>query len=182
MQSIRLAKERTLKRSGRKRNDTTAYILLAAHQVQAYHKRYNGRCFDIAASQRNCGGADIGTRSLLVMAVSVGTAVLCEYICRRAMKRENSISDLSAAVTGLLLALTLPAQIPLYVVILGAAFSVVVAKQFFRRYRLQYCKPRSCRARIYAYKLCGAVCLLSADGAGCGDGSDAACAGIYRRA
>lgn len=72
-----------------------------------------------------------GTRSLLVMAVSVGTAVLCEYICRRAMKRENSISDLSAAVTGLLLALTLPAQIPLYVVILGAAFSVVVAKQFF---------------------------------------------------
>ncbi len=72
-----------------------------------------------------------GAQSLLVLAVSVVTALMSEYLCCRVMKRKNSVGDMSAAVTGVLLALTLPANIPLYVAALGAVFSVVIVKQLF---------------------------------------------------
>lgn len=72
-----------------------------------------------------------GYRSLLVIALSVLTAVACEYLCLKVMKRPNTLSDLSAAVTGLLYALVLPVGAPVYVVILGSAFAIIVAKQCF---------------------------------------------------
>lgn len=72
-----------------------------------------------------------GTGSLLLMVVSVATALLSEYLCCKVMKRKNSIDDLSAAVTGLLYALVLPVGAPVYVVVLGAVFAVVIAKQLF---------------------------------------------------
>ena len=72
-----------------------------------------------------------GPQSLLIIAVSVITCVLCEYISGRVMKRSTSIFDLTAVVTGILLALTLPVRIPIYVVVLGAAFSIVITKQLF---------------------------------------------------
>lgn len=72
-----------------------------------------------------------GWRSLLVVAVCVGSCVLSEYICRRVMKRENTIGDLSAVVTGLLLAYNLPAGIPLWMAVVGSAAAIVVVKQMF---------------------------------------------------
>ena len=54
-----------------------------------------------------------GPRALLVCAVSIAAAVIAEYICRKVMKRENTIGDFSAVVTGLLLAFNLPSGIPL---------------------------------------------------------------------
>ncbi len=72
-----------------------------------------------------------GFRSLLVTAVSAGACVLLEYICRRVMKRNNTIGDLSAVVTGVLLAFNLPSTIPLWMVIIGDAVAIVVVKQFF---------------------------------------------------
>ena len=54
-----------------------------------------------------------GYRTLLVIITSVIAAVLSEFIWNKALKKENSVWDLSAAVTGLLLALTLPPAIPL---------------------------------------------------------------------
>lgn len=78
-----------------------------------------------------CSIVIFGYRSLLVMAVSVLTAVLCEYLCLKVMKRRNAAGDLSAVVTGLLYALVLPVGAPLYVVVLGSAFAIVIAKQCF---------------------------------------------------
>lgn len=72
-----------------------------------------------------------GLRSLLVTAVSIGTAVLFEYISRRVMKRYNSISDFSAIVTGLLLALNLPPTIPLWIPVVGSFIAIVIVKQMF---------------------------------------------------
>lgn len=72
-----------------------------------------------------------GTRALVLTAVTVGTAVLAEYLSRKAMKRENTISDLSAVVTGLLIALNLPATCPLWVAAIGSIIAVVVVKQMF---------------------------------------------------
>ena len=51
-----------------------------------------------------------GARALLIEVVSVATCVVCEYLCRKIMKREQTIGDLSAVVTGLLLAFNLPSD------------------------------------------------------------------------
>lgn len=72
-----------------------------------------------------------GPRSLLIASVSIATCVIFEYICRKIMKRENTIADLSAAVTGLLFALNLPVNAPVWLVILGGIIAIVVVKQMF---------------------------------------------------
>ncbi len=72
-----------------------------------------------------------GYRAALIILVSVGCSVLCEFICQKVMKRAVTVSDCSAAVTGLLLALSLPANSPLWQVAIGAVFAIVVVKQLF---------------------------------------------------
>lgn len=72
-----------------------------------------------------------GLRSIIVVSVTVGFSVLTEYICRKMMKRYNSIYDLSAIVTGLLLAFSLPPTIPLWIAALGAVVAIGVVKQMF---------------------------------------------------
>lgn len=72
-----------------------------------------------------------GLRVLLVCAVTVSVSVLSEYIARKVMKRHNTIGDLSAVVTGLILAFNLPVSIPLWMAAIGSVIAIVVAKQFF---------------------------------------------------
>ncbi len=72
-----------------------------------------------------------GISALLMTVVCVATAVLAEYLSRKVMKRNNTISDLSAVVTGLLLALNLPSTLPLWMGAFGSIVAIVVVKQFF---------------------------------------------------
>ncbi|MDR0399666.1 MAG: RnfABCDGE type electron transport complex subunit D [Treponema sp.] len=72
-----------------------------------------------------------GLPALFTVLVSVASAVLGETLFRLAVRQEPRARDLSAAVTGLLLALTLPPSTPLWMTALGAVFAVVVAKEFF---------------------------------------------------
>ena len=72
-----------------------------------------------------------GPRTLLVTFISVIFCVLFEYLSRKAMKRNNTIGDLSAVVTGMLLAFNLPSTMPLWMVIIGDAVAIIVVKQFF---------------------------------------------------
>ena len=72
-----------------------------------------------------------GPRTLLVTFISVLFCVLFEYLSRKAMKRNNTIGDLSAVVTGMLLAFNLPSTMPLWMVIIGDAVAIIVVKQFF---------------------------------------------------
>ncbi len=72
-----------------------------------------------------------GFRSLLLIAVCMLSCVLLEYICRLVMRRKNTVADLSAALTGLLLALTLPPDIPLHFTLVGSVTAIVVVKQMF---------------------------------------------------
>jgi electron transport complex protein RnfD len=72
-----------------------------------------------------------GPRALLVAAVSILTAVGWEWASRRLMKRPDAIGDLSAVVTGLLLALNLPPSIPLWIAAVGTFLAIVVIKQLF---------------------------------------------------
>jgi electron transport complex protein RnfD len=73
----------------------------------------------------------LGARSLLVIAVSVITCAASEAIWQKRTGQAVTVSDLSAIVTGLLLAYNLPPSIPLWMVAVGGAFSIVIAKQFF---------------------------------------------------
>ncbi len=72
-----------------------------------------------------------GMPAVWTIAVCVSTCVLTEALCRMAMKRESTIGDLSAVVTGLLLALNLPAGIPLWMAVLGSVFAIAISKQVF---------------------------------------------------
>ena len=73
-----------------------------------------------------------GWAELLVLAVSIASCVLVEWaVSKWLLKRPSSVSDLSAAVTGLLLAMNLPVTTPWWVVFIGALFSIGVVKMTF---------------------------------------------------
>lgn len=72
-----------------------------------------------------------GPRVLAITATTVITAVLSEFAARKVMKRHNTIGDLSAVVTGLILAFNLPVSIPLWMAAIGSFFAIVVVKQMF---------------------------------------------------
>jgi len=72
-----------------------------------------------------------GLHALALILVTVGSAVLSEYVFRKLIKAKTTVGDFSAVVTGLLLALVLPPATPLWMAALGAAFAIVVAKEFF---------------------------------------------------
>ena len=72
-----------------------------------------------------------GWYSGLIILLSIASAVLTEYVFDRITKRGNTVTDGSAILTGLLLALTLPANVPVYIPVLGAVFAILVVKCLF---------------------------------------------------
>lgn len=72
-----------------------------------------------------------GMRALLLILVSICTCVLSEYLSNKAMKREQTIGDLSAVVTGLLLAYNVPVTLEVWKLVIGAFFAIVVCKELF---------------------------------------------------
>ena len=72
-----------------------------------------------------------GFAAFLVIALSMCSAVVTEYLFDLVTHRKNTIVDCSAMVTGLLLALTLPAQVPVYIPVLGSVFAILVVKCLF---------------------------------------------------
>lgn len=72
-----------------------------------------------------------GLRALAVILTAVVSCVLAEWLSRKAMKKENTISDLSAVVTGLLLAYNLPSNIPIWIVVFGSVVAIVFIKEMF---------------------------------------------------
>ncbi len=72
-----------------------------------------------------------GFRVLALIAVSVVSCVFFEWGYRKLMKKPDSIGDLSACVTGILIAMVIPSSAPLWMPVVGAAFSIVVVKQLY---------------------------------------------------
>lgn len=89
-----------------------------------------------------------GWRAAMLIILCTATCVLTEYICRRVMKRPQTIGDFSAAVTGVLLAFNLPPTLnPIYAV-LGSIFAIVVVKQMFGGIGMNFVNP-ALAARIF---------------------------------
>ena len=72
-----------------------------------------------------------GWRALTSTLVSVAACVVWEWLYRKVMKKSCSIGDLSAVVTGILLAFVCPVQTPYWMLIIGAFFSIVLVKQLY---------------------------------------------------
>ena len=72
-----------------------------------------------------------GLKALWIELISVACAVLAEYVWQKLMKKPLRVNDLSAAVTGLLLGLNMPANVPLWVPAIGSVFAIIIVKQLF---------------------------------------------------
>lgn len=72
-----------------------------------------------------------GLRVIPLTAVCIGSCIFFEYVCRAMMKRSNTIGDLSAVVTGLILAMNLPSTLPYWMAVIGSFVAIVIVKQLF---------------------------------------------------
>lgn len=74
---------------------------------------------------------NFGMRALLLVCISVATCVATEAIYETLMHKKMTINDFSAVVTGLLLALNLPASVPWWIPVIGGVFAILIVKQLF---------------------------------------------------
>lgn len=72
-----------------------------------------------------------GFKVLALIAISVASCVFFEWGYRKLMKKPSSVGDLSACVTGILIAMVIPSKAPLWMPVVAAAFGIVVVKQLY---------------------------------------------------
>ena len=72
-----------------------------------------------------------GIRALTMTAVSVVACIFWEWLYRKILKKDQTVGDLSAVVTGMLLAFVCPVTLPYWMLILGDAFAILLAKQLY---------------------------------------------------
>lgn len=82
-----------------------------------------------------------GLRALLLTIVCVATCVASEYIFQKGVGRDVTVSDLSAALTGMLLAFNLPVNLPFWMAIFGSIVAIVVVKQLFGGIGMNFANP-----------------------------------------
>lgn len=82
-----------------------------------------------------------GPRALILTLVTVVACVGFEYLWEKMMKKPITIGDLSAVVTGILLAFNFPASLPLPMAVLGAAVAIIVVKQLFGGIGFNFANP-----------------------------------------
>ena len=93
-----------------------------------------------------------GWRALILTLVSVFSCVGFEAGYRKAMKKPQSISDLSAVVTGMMLALCLPVATPLWIPIVGGFFAIVIVKQLYGGIGKNFLNPAlAARAFLFSW-------------------------------
>lgn len=72
-----------------------------------------------------------GVKAAMLIIIAIAAAVIAEALYQKATKQKVTIGDLSAVVTGLLLAMNIPSSAPWWMPIVGSVFAIVVAKQLF---------------------------------------------------
>ncbi len=82
-----------------------------------------------------------GLRALAVLVTCVAAAVLSEYLWNKLLKKPQTIGDLSAVVTGLLLGMNLPSKLPLWMAAIGSVVAIIVVKQMFGGLGCNFANP-----------------------------------------
>lgn len=104
-----------------------------------------------------------GFRVVALTAVTIAATVGSEYLYRRLTHQHQTIGDLSAAVTGVLLAMTLPVETPYLVAIVGGVFAIVVVKQLFGGLGKNFMNP-AMAGRVFLFSFTGLVTKYVAPG------------------
>ncbi|MBE6040679.1 MAG: RnfABCDGE type electron transport complex subunit D [Clostridiales bacterium] len=91
-----------------------------------------------------------GIRALLLSVVCVASSVLFEYCYNAITHKKQTVGDLSAALTGLLIAFNVPASFPFWQAILGCLFAIIVVKQLFGGIGRNFANP-AITARIFLF-------------------------------
>ena len=82
-----------------------------------------------------------GMRSLLLVAISAANCVLLEWLWNKLLKKEQSIADLSAVVTGMLIAFNVPASMPIWQLLVGDFIAIVIVKMLFGGIGCNFANP-----------------------------------------
>ena len=77
------------------------------------------------------GVLNFGMHALLILVLSTGSAVAAELVYELVMKKKITVTDGSAAVTGLLIGMNMPPMIAWWIPVIGSVFAIVVVKQLF---------------------------------------------------
>lgn len=86
----------------------------------------------IALLPTACFGVyNFGIRALILILITIATCVASEWIFEKIIHKKSTINDCSAVLTGLLLALNLPATLPWWEAVLGGVFAIVIVKMMF---------------------------------------------------
>ena len=106
------------------------------------------------------GTVIFGLRALLVMLVCVASCVLMEALFNIIMKKDQTVGDLSAALTGLLLSFNLPAQIPIWQCVVGSIFAIIIVKCLFGGIGCNLVNP-AIAARVFMIVAFGSMAVQS---------------------
>ena len=98
-----------------------------------------------------------GVRALVLIIVCTASSVLFEYLSRIIMKREQTTGDLSAAVTGLILALNLPVTLPFWMAVCGSFIAIVIVKQLFGGIGQNFANPAVTARIVLMVSFAGAM-------------------------
>lgn len=93
-----------------------------------------------------------GWRAVILTGISVAASVFFEWLYRKLLKKSSSIGDLSAVVTGLLLAYCLPPSAPYWIPVVGAFFAIVIVKQLYGGIGKNFLNPAlAARAFLFSF-------------------------------
>lgn len=107
---------------------------------------------------------NFGISALIIVAAAIISAVVSEYIFNIITHRKQTISDLSAVVTGLLLALNVPSSLPVWMVVLGSAFAIIMVKMLFGGLGQNFMNPALGARCFLLISFAGAMTNFTYDG------------------
>lgn len=111
------------------------------------------------------GVYQFGIKAFLIILVTVAACMLSEYVYQSLMGLPVSISDGSALVTGLILALNMPPEIPLWIPFLGGVFAIIVVKQLFGGLGQNFMNPALAARCFLLISFTGRMSTFVLDGA-----------------
>ena len=97
------------------------------------------------------GICNFGAHALILILVTIASCVASEWIYEKIVHKKSTIKDLSAVVTGLLLALNLPPTLPWWQAVLGGVFAIVIVKMLFGGLGQNFMNP-ALGARCFLYR------------------------------
>lgn len=110
------------------------------------------------------GVFQFGAHALLVLAVTIFACVVSEYLFEKFLDKPVTIYDFSAVVTGMILALNMPANIPVWIPALGGVFAIVIVKQLYGGLGQNFMNPALAARCFLLISFAGRMSAFTLDG------------------